>query len=95
MELKIYNRLIAVLIILTNIYFIPMNYEVIKSAGGLMGYGLLRSPFLLLSNLLLITAGLTFTKKYKNSVVLLVVNILGLIWNLFWLWLLLSFPKMD
>ncbi len=38
MELKIVNRIIAGIIILTNIYFIPLNYITIKEAGGPMGY---------------------------------------------------------
>lgn len=95
MELKIINRTIAVIIILTNIYFIPLNYITIKDAGGPMGYGLLMLPILLSTNLLLITAALTFRNKFQNSILLLCINGLGLAWNLFWLWLLLTTPKMD
>lgn len=95
MELKIPNRVIATIIILTNIYFVPLNYTVIRDAGGPMGYGLLMLPILLSTNLLLITAGLTFKEKFKNSIFLLIINGLGLLWNLFWLWLLLTTPKMD
>jgi len=95
MELKVPNRVIATIIILTNIYFVPLNYSVIRDAGGPMGYGLLMLPILLSTNILLITAGLTFKDKFKNSIFLLTVNGLGLLWNLFWLWLLLTTPKMD
>lgn len=95
MEFKIPNRVIATIIILTNIYFVPINFTIIKETGGPMGYGLLMLPILLSTNLLLITAGLTFIDKFKNSVFLLIINGFGLIWNLFWLWLLLATPKMD
>ena len=95
MELKSINWVLATLIILTNIYFVPLNYTVIRDAGGPMGYGLLMLPVLLSTNFLLITAGLTFRDKFKNSVFLIVINSLGLLWNLFWLWLLLTTPKMD
>jgi len=60
-----------------------------------MGYGLLMLPILLSTNLLLITAGLTFRNKFQNSILLLFINGLGLVWNLFWLWLLLTTSKMD
>lgn len=86
MELKIPNRAIATIIILTNIYFVPLNYTVIRDAGGPMGYGLLMLPILLSTNFFLITAGLTFKDKFKNRIFLISVNVLGLVWNLFWLW---------
>lgn len=95
MDLNIPNRVIATIIILTNLYFIPINYTVIRETGGPMGFGLLMLPILLSTNLLLITAGLTFKDKFKNSIFLLILNGLGLVWNLFWLWLLLTTPKMD
>ena len=95
MELKIINRTIAVLIILTNVYFIPLNYVTIRDAGGPMGFGLLALPILLSTNLLLINAGLTLKSKYKENILLFCINAAGLIWNLFWLWLLLTTPKMD
>lgn len=85
MELNIPNRIIATLIFLTNIYFVPSSYTVIREAGGPMGYGLLMLPILLSTNFLLITAGLTFKDKFKNSIFLLIINGLGLLWNLFWL----------
>ena len=93
MELKKTNRTIAIVIFLTNIYFVPLNFIIIKQAGGPMGYGLLMLPILLSTNLLLITAGLTFRDKFKDSVLLFTINGLGLLWNLFWL--LLTIPKMD
>ena len=89
MKLKIINRIISGLIILTNIYFIPLSFNIIKSTGGPFGYGLLLLPFILPANLLLITAGLTFKQKYQNNILLLRINAVGLMWNLFWLWMFL------
>jgi hypothetical protein len=70
-ELKIINRTIAVIIIVTNIYFIPLNYVTIKEAGEPLGYGLLMLPVLLSSNIFLITAGLTFKTRFQNNILLL------------------------
>jgi hypothetical protein len=95
MELKSINRVLAILIILTNIYFVPLSFTIISNAGGPMGFGLLLIPILLSTNLLLITAGLSFKEKYKNSLYLLAINSLGLVWNLFWLWQLWSTPFID
>lgn len=95
MELKIVNRTIATIIILTNIYFVPINYAIIRGTGGSMGYALLMLPVLLTTNFLLITAVLVFKDKYKKSIFLLVINSIGLLWNLFWLWLLLTTPSLD
>jgi hypothetical protein len=67
----------------------------IKSTGGAFGYGLLILPISLSINLLIISAGLTFKTKFNNSIGLLIINGLGLLWSLFWLWLLLTTPKMD
>ncbi|OJV26757.1 MAG: hypothetical protein BGO32_07835 [Bacteroidetes bacterium 37-13] len=67
----------------------------IKSTGGAFGYGLLILPISLSINLLLISADLTFKTKFNYSVGLLIINGLGLLWSLFWLWLLLTTSKMD
>lgn len=89
-RLKTANWTISTLVILTNIYFLLASFLIIKSSGGAFGYGLLVLPISLLTNLLLISAGLTFKAKFNNSVVLLVINSLGLMWALFWFWLFLS-----
>jgi hypothetical protein len=95
MEIKKLNWTIATLIILTNLYFIPLNFITVKESGGPMGFGLINLPLLLSTNLLLIPAVLTFNKKFKNSIILLIINGLGIVWNLFWLYLFLTTPKMD
>jgi hypothetical protein len=93
--LKTANWTISTLVILTNIYFLPLSFVTIKSTGGAFGYGLLILPISLSINLLLISAGLTFKKKFNNSIGLLIINGVGFFWASFWLWLLLTTPKMD
>jgi len=93
--LKNINWTIAILLILSNIYFLPLTFVTLKEMGGAMGYGLLILPFSLSINLLLITAGLTFKNKFNDSVGLLIINSIGFAWTLFWLYLLISNPKMD
>ena len=94
-KLKTANWTISTLIILTNIYFLPFSFVTLKSTGGPFGYGLLILPISFSINLLLITSGLTFKTKFNNSLGLLIINGLGLLWSLLWLWLLLTTPKMD
>ncbi len=89
------HKLIAVLIIATNFYFIPLNFIVLRDSGGPMGYGLLFLPVLLATNLALIPALLTFVKRFRNSVFLFLVNGIALFWNVLFLWLALTTVKMD
>lgn len=95
MTLKTTNWTISTLLILINIYFLPLSFVLIKSTGGTFGYGLLVLPNTLSINLLLISAGLTFKTKLNNSIGLLLINGIGLLWSLFWFWLLVTTPKMD
>lgn len=94
-KLKTANWTISTLLILTNIYFLPISFVTIKSTGGAFGYGLLILPISLSINLLLISAGLTFKTNFNNSIGLLIINGIGLLWSLFWLWLFLTTPKID
>lgn len=90
MKLKIANRVVSTLIILTNIYFIPLNYNILREINKPLNYELWMLPIILSTNLMLISAGLIFTNKFKRSMFLFVLNSLGLLWNLFWLGLLLN-----
>jgi hypothetical protein len=60
-----------------------------------MGYGLLILPISVSINLLLIFSGLTFKKRFNRSIGLLVINSIGLVWAVFWFWVLLTTPKID
>jgi hypothetical protein len=65
---------------LANIYFIPFSFITLKNSGGAMGYGLLLVPFSLSINLLMISSGLTFKRKFNKSIGLLIINSVGLVW---------------
>ena len=94
-KLKTANWTISTLLFLINIYFLPFSFVTIKSTGGAFGYGLLVLPISLSINLLLISAGLTFKTKFNKSIGLLIINGLGILWSLFWLWLLLTTPRIN
>lgn len=93
-NLKTTNWTILTLIFLTNIYFLPFTFIETKSYFRTNSFEFIL-PISLSINLLFITAGLTLKTKFNNSIVLLIFNVLGLLWSLFWLWLLLTTPKMD
>lgn len=91
-EVRYLNWVLAGLILLTNLYFLPLSYQVIRNSGGPMGY---LGAILLASNALLIPAGLTLTKAGRKSRGLMLLNALGLLWNLGWLFLLLTPLRQD
>ncbi len=91
----IINRIIGILIIITNIYFIPFSYITIKESGGLFNYEILTLLIILSPNLLLITAILSFMNKFKGSFILMIINGIGLSWNIFLLRILLTVPILD
>ncbi|MEM9981469.1 MAG: hypothetical protein AAF734_03165 [Bacteroidota bacterium] len=90
--MKTINWLISSLVIMVNVYFLPVTFSILQSAGGGFGYGFLILPISVSINLLVITAVMTFKAKFKDSLGLLIINGLGLFWALFWLWI-LYFPN--
>ena len=89
-EIKHINWSVAGLILVANAFFIIKTIEILMSGGGAMGYGLLILPITVLINLLIITAILIFKEKFKNSSRLLILNTLGLVWIIFWLFTFLT-----
>lgn len=59
-----------------------MSFKIIKDDGGTFGYGYLFLPITLLFNILLITAILSFRKKYYDSYSLLIINGSGVLFAL-------------
>jgi hypothetical protein len=88
-KVKTANWTIAILLLLVNGYFLPLTVEIVYTSGGPSGVGLIFLPVSLSINLLLISAGFVLSQKLNKSVKLLLVNVLGLFWALFWLWVLL------
>ena len=71
-------------------FFLPATFNTLLSLGEPKGYRLL---FLLISfpiHLLLISAGLTFKRKFQSNSLVLKINSVGLIWSLSWLFLLMT-----
>jgi hypothetical protein len=95
MKLNILNKIISILIILLNVYFLPFTIIQIYTSGGPMGFGLLTIPITVIINLFLISAYLVFKRKYENSVSLLIVNSICLIFAFILFLLLITTPKMD
>ena len=95
MNIKILNFVIAIVIIICNIPLIIVNFDIIRNQGGPMGIGLIASPILLICNLFLIPAFLSFVAKFNYSKTILFLNILGIICCGFLAFLLLTTPKID
>ena len=94
-KLIVANKVVAVLLILANIYFIPLSFILLKSKGGPFGYGLLAVPITLSVNLLLISARYSFKSRFNGSYEILMLNCLGLCWAVFWFWLFGTGPLLD
>lgn len=93
--MKVANKILSISIILINFYFLPFTIISIRNLIGSIEYGLSSIPLTLSINLLLISAFLVFKDRFSKSMLLLVINALGLVWGLFVLWLLLTVPLMD
>jgi len=89
------NRTIAVLTFFLNLYYLPVTILNLISQGGPEGWGLLLLPFSISVNLLIATGALAFTQKFKKSIFLLLIQILGFVFASALLFLLLSTPNMD
>lgn len=79
-----FRKLLSILIILINLYFLWCSLVIIMDKGGPMGFGIMLLPITLSINLLLIPA-IVNIKYGKKSNFWTVINSFGLIWALFWL----------
>jgi hypothetical protein len=83
--LKRINLILATLITLANLYFLPISCFILFTKGGPMGFSYLLLPISLPINVLLIPALLTFKKKNRSHPGFLTFNVLGVAWIAFWL----------
>jgi hypothetical protein len=95
MKLNVLNKVVSVLIILLNLYFLPFTVIQIYTSGGAMGFGLMTLPFTLLINLLLIPAILIFKKRFENSIFILILNSTGFIISSLIFFLLITTPNFE
>ena len=95
MNLKILNIILASIVVISNLYLLPLNISIINENGGAMGIGWIISPFLTICNLFIIPAIFTLFKNIRDNRLLLFLNILGVISCGFIAFLAISTPKMD
>jgi len=86
-----FKQIPAAFLVLLNIYFLWCTFVIIKDAGGAMGIGLIALPITLSINLLLLPA-IVEIRFRRKAIWLTIINSLGLIWSLFWLFFFLK-PK--
>ena len=92
--MKITNRIVSIFIFVINIYFLPFSFIQIRTFCQTNIFELI-IPISISVNMLLLTAILTFKKRYNKNKWLLFTNIFGMLWALFWLYLLITIPIMD
>lgn len=83
--LKRINLILATLITLANVYFLPVSCYILITEGGPMGFSFLLLPISLPINIILIPALLTFKRKNRSHPGFLTFNIIGVVWIGFWL----------
>jgi hypothetical protein len=90
--MKIMSRVCGTILILINaLYFIPLTIQILRSAGGGFGYGLL--PITFIFHLFIIPSVATWIKKRKNQRGLLIINSIGLTWTVWWFSSFVLMPK--
>ena len=90
---EITNLILAILIIVSNLFLIPENFGIIKNDGGPMGIGYIIFPLLTACNLFIISAIFTLFKKFRNNKLLLILNIIGVLICGFFFYLGITSPK--
>lgn len=85
------RHIIAIVVIGINIFpCIPETIKIFKTGGGPFGFGIVLIPILMIIHLSLIPAILTFTKKYNSKNSLIILNLIGLLVGLFYVYLWIS-----
>jgi hypothetical protein len=82
--LKRINLILATIITLANAYFLPISCYIIFTQGGPMGFSYLLLPISLPINAFLISALLSFKKKYRKHPGIFTLNMLGAGWIFYW-----------
>lgn len=77
------NYIVAFFLILLNLALLPINISLIKDGFLPFGKQINITTFLTVGNAFLITAILGLLRKFNRNIFILIMNILGLILNLF------------
>lgn len=81
------NYIVAIIVIVLNLILLPINISLIKSGFSPFEKEINLTTFLTIGNFFLITAILAFLKKCNKSIIILIINILGLTVNLFFVYI--------
>jgi len=79
------HRLATSVILITNILYFGLLFNIIIDKGGPMGMGLIVIPIVIITLLFSIPAIIVFKSKTWQSNYLLIVNCIGFFWNLGWI----------
>jgi len=93
--LRYINLIIAIIIFICNIPLLLINYTIISSEGGPMGFGLLAYPFIFIANLFCVPALISCMPKNSSKVLFFVTNVLGVLYCIFFAFLLSTQPSLD
>ena len=94
-HIKRLNIILALVVIVLNIYFVRVSTGIIAEEGGTWGLGLPVLAISLPMNLLLIPALLTIKKNWSGNRGLLVLNTFAALWGVFWFYQFITVPYLD
>ena len=80
--IKNFNITIAVLILISNIYFLYITCIIIYTSGGPFGFGIIALPFTFLAHLFILPSIMVLKKKHHKSPILLLTNSVGITYYL-------------
>ena len=89
-KIEFTNIIIGFLIFLANFFFIPFSISIIINGGGPFGFGLIILPPSIIINLFLVSSLFLVKKSVRNSNLMLIINLIGLIFSLIMLYLVLK-----
>lgn len=76
--IKNFNITIAILILLSNVYFIYISCLIISTEGGAFGLGSIILLFTFFAHLFILPSIMVLKKKYNKSPILLLTNTIGI-----------------
>ena len=91
MKIKTISRIIAVIIILANICFLPITYNLLIKFNNPLGFKIIILFFIVPIHIFIISAVLAFSKKYEENQSILSINALALFLILLFLLLFIQY----
>ncbi|GEM_PF-6858367 len=78
--------MIAIILILINLALLPVNISLIKDGFPPFGNKINITTFLTIGDFFLITAFLAFLRRFNRNIVILILNLLGFLLNMFFVY---------